>query len=396
MTNASGFLPYGRQTIDDDDIAVVTAALKDDFLTAGPRVEAYEHDFAIAVSSRNAVACSTGTAALHIAAQGIGLGQGDVSIVPAITFLATANASRYCEAEVAFCDVDPETGLATAETVEAALPRAAKLGRPRAVFPVHLNGQTVDVAAVAAATQRHSLAIVEDACHSLGAPGIGSTPHSRAAIFSTHPVKAIATAEGGVATTADADLARRMRMIRAHGIERDPARLRNRDLAFGPDGEPNPWYHEMPEIGWGYRLPDLLCALGQSQLRKLEGFYRRRCEIAALYDELLRPLAPALRPITRRAGSLHGWHLYAVLIDFDALKTHRAAVMRALRAKGIGTQVHYIPLYWQPYYRDRYGEISLPGAEAYYRRCLSLPIFPMMSDADVEWTVAALRSTLFG
>jgi dTDP-4-amino-4,6-dideoxygalactose transaminase len=201
-------------------------------------------------------------------------------------------------------------------------------------------------------------------------------------------VKAIATAEGGAVTTNDAAAAARMRRLRSHGMVRDAADFQNRDLAF-QSNEPNPWYYEMQEIGWNYRIPDVLCALGINQLKKLEGFWRRRMAIAALYDRLLAPLAPVIRPVPHGARP-HGWHLYAVLIDFKALGATRKAVMEWLRARNVGTQVHYIPVHRQPYYRERYGALDLPGADAYYSRCLSLPMFPLMSDADVTRVAEAL------
>lgn len=387
-------LPYGRQTIGEDDVAAVVAALRDDFLTTGPRVEEFEGAFAKASGAAHAVGCNSGTAALHLAALALNIGPGDGAIVPTMSFLATANAVRMTGAEVVFADVDAETGLITAETMTAAVEQEKKSGlRLRAAFPVHLNGQVADMAALAAAAPS-GFSLVEDACHALGEADIGAAPHSRMACFSTHPVKAIATGEGGVVTTADAATAYRLRQLRSHGMTREADKFENRELAF--DGnEPNPWYYEMPEFGWNYRMPDILCALGISQLKKLDGFYRRRVEIAALYDRLLAPMAPVLRAVPH-GNAPHGWHLYAVLIDFASLGTTRARFMKALRAEGVGTQVHYIPIHRQPYYQRRYGEISLPGADAYYARCLSIPMFPAMTDADVERVAGALSALLRG
>lgn len=382
----SGFLPYGRQSIGEDDIAAVAEALRADMLTTGPLVDAFERDFAAATGAAHAIACNSGTAALHLAALALELQPGDAAIVPTLTFLATANAVRYTGAEVVFADVDADTGLLTPATFEAAIARAEGK-RLRAVFPVHLNGQLCDMPAIEAIARRHGLAVVEDACHALGLPRVGAAGHGGMACFSTHPVKAIATGEGGVVTTGDAKAAATLRRMRSHGMVREPAAFENRDLAF--DGNaPNPWYYEMPEPGWNYRLPDVLCALGISQLRKLDAFFARRLEIAARYDALLASLAPALRPIPRTRP--HGWHLYAVLIDFAALGTTRARFMTALRQQGIGTQVHYLPVHRQPYYVRRYGECALPGADAYYARCLSIPFFPAMNDADVERVAEAL------
>lgn len=382
----SSFLPYGRQSIDDDDVAAVAQALRADMLTTGPLVEEFEGDFARATAASHAVACNSGTAALHLAALALGLGPGDAAIVPTLTFLATANAVRYTGAEVVFADVDADTGLMTPGTLEAAITRAGT-ARLRAVFPVHLNGQLCDMQAIEAIARRHGLAIVEDACHALGLPGIGAAAHGGMACFSTHPVKAIATGEGGVVTTADTKLAATLLRMRSHGMVREPAAFENRALGFDGDA-PNPWYYEMPEPGWNYRLPDVLCALGISQLRKLDAFFARRQQIAAQYDRLLAPLAPALRPIPRTRA--HGWHLYAVLVDFAALGTTRRRFMAALRERGIGTQVHYLPVHRQPYYMRRYGETPLPGADAYYARCLSIPFYPAMTDADVGRVVDAL------
>lgn len=383
------FLPYGRQTIDDDDIAAVAAALRSDFLTTGPLVARFEAAFADATGAANAVACNSGTAALHLAVLALDLAEGQAAVVPAVTFLATANVVRMTGADVIFADVDPENGLMTAATFAEALKQGAdRQSGVRAALPVHLNGRICDMAALAATANAHDVRLVEDACHALGVPGIGAADHSAAACFSTHPVKAIATGEGGIVTTRDAGMAERMRRLRSHGMNYDPRRFIERGFGFEGD-EANPWYYEMAEIGWNYRMPDVLCALGLSQLGKLGRFAARRQEIAALYERLLAPLAPAIRPVSP-ANAIHGWHLYAVHLDFRSLGTSRGRVIKALREQGIGTQVHYIPLYKQPYYRRRYGDIALPGAEAYYERCLSIPMFPAMSDGDVERVVAAL------
>ncbi|MEJ1935307.1 UDP-4-amino-4,6-dideoxy-N-acetyl-beta-L-altrosamine transaminase, partial [Nostoc sp. NIES-2111] len=389
------FLPYGRQTIEQDDIDAVAAALQGDFLTTGPAVAEFEARFATATGAAHAVACNSGTAALHLAAMALRLGPGDAAVVPSLTFLATANVVRLCGAEVVFADVDPDTGLLTPATFEDALRRARTAGLAvRAAFPVHLNGQLCDMAGLARIARAHGVALVEDACHALGEDAVGATTHSRLACFSTHPVKAIATGEGGVVTTADAQDAARMRILRSHGMVRHPAALANAADAYD-DGIPNPWYYEMPEIGPNYRLPDVLCALGLSQLAKLPRFIARRREIAALYDRLLAPLAPALRPVPHGSAT-HGWHLYAVLVDFAALGTTRRRFMEALKGHGIGTQVHYYPVHRQPYYTNRYGRLELPGADAYYARCVSIPLYPALTDADVARVVAALGMVCTG
>ncbi len=407
MTEGSKtYLPYGRQSIDERDIAAVTAVLRSDYLTTGPAVEAFEKALAARVQADYAVACSSGTAALHLAAMALGLGPGDAIVVPAVSFLASANAARYVGAEVVFADVDPASGLMTAESLEAAIARCRTEGRNlRAVHPVHLNGQAVDMLAVSEIARREDLKVVEDACHLLGggyAPqggdesAVGSCAFSDMTMFSFHPVKAIAMGEGGALTTNQAALNKRLIRLRNHGIVRDCEDFERPDLGLDGAGRANPWYYEMPEPGYNYRASDIHCALGLSQLDKLDRFTAAREALMQRYYEGLAPLAPLIRPVARVTGCRPAWHLCAVRIDFEALGLERAELMRRLNDQGIGTQVHYIPLHWQPYYRKRYGEVSLPGAEAYYRHALSLPLFPGMTAADVDRVVEALATLCKG
>jgi len=401
VSASAGFLPYGRQDIDDADVAAVVAALKGEYLTTGPVVGAFERALAEAVEAPHAVACANGTAALHMAAMALGLGPGDAVIVPSVTFLATANCARYVGAEVCFADVDPDSGLITAETLAEALSRCRE-GRPRAVFPVHLAGRTADMTGLAAVAADRGLAVVEDACHALGTSyrrgnataSVGACADSAMACFSFHPVKTATTAEGGAVTTRDPVLAECLARHRSHGMTREPADFAQPDLAFDGAGAANPWYYEMAEPGFNYRLTDLQSALGLSQLRRLPAFASRRRALARRYDEALAPLAPAVRPVAAVPGCNPVLHLYAVLVDFAGLGIERAALMRVLREAGIGTQVHYIPVHLQPYYRRRYGDLDLPGARRYYERCLSLPLFPAMADDDVDRVVEALARAL--
>jgi UDP-4-amino-4,6-dideoxy-N-acetyl-beta-L-altrosamine transaminase len=397
----STFLPYGRQSIDEADIAAVAAVLRSEWLTGGPAVAAFENAFSVATGAKHAVACASGTAALHLAALALGLGPGDYVVVPNITFLATANAVRFVGAEVVFADVDPNTGLMTPDTLAGALDRAKTAGQKvSAVFPVHLAGQMADMddlAVVAGADCR----LVEDACHALGATDgekqpTGSCRKAAMACFSLHPVKVIAGGEGGVVTTNDDELARRLRLARNHGMERNPARFLCPEQAFAPSGDANPWYYEMTEPGFNYRLSDIHAALAASQLGKLKQFVGRRAALVARYDELLTPLAPVVRPIRRVDHCTPAWHLYVALVDFAAIGIDRAAFMRQLRDAGIGTQVHYLPLNRQPYYRVRYGDIELAGGDRWYARALSLPLFPAMSDADADRVVGAIRNIVEG
>jgi UDP-4-amino-4,6-dideoxy-N-acetyl-beta-L-altrosamine transaminase len=384
---AGPVLPYGRQTIEDDDIAAVVEALRADFLTTGPTVEAFETAFAETVGARHAVACANGTAALHLAMLALDVQPGEVVIAPSITFLATANCARYVGAEVVFADVDPLSGLMTPQTLAEALARVS--GRKlRAVLPVHLRGDAADLPGLAALANDAGAVLVEDAPHALGttmtygnvAERVGDARHSAMATFSFHPVKTIATGEGGMVTTNDAALADRLRTMRSHGMIR-------------PEGA-DPWWYEMPEPGFNYRLPDILCALGLSQLAKLPRFAARRRALAKAYDAALAPLAPMVRIAARPAWSDPVLHLMCVLIDFQAAGLSRRQVVERLREYGVGTQVHYIPVHRQPYYRERYGELELPGAEGWYAHCLSLPLYPGMADGDVQKVADALKAVL--
>jgi UDP-4-amino-4,6-dideoxy-N-acetyl-beta-L-altrosamine transaminase len=399
MAEKSNFLPYGRQSMGEAEFAAARRVLGGDWLTTGPDVAAFETALADKMGSRYAVVCSSGTAALHLAMCAAGVEEGDRVVVPTLTFLATANAARYVGAEVAFSDVDPDNGLMRGLDLHAALGNGVK-----AVLPVHLAGQCADMAAIGPMAKERGAVVIEDASHAIGgrqraADGklvpVGSCPESDMAVFSFHPVKTITTAgEGGAITTNDETLFERLRDLRSHGMTHAPERWRNKDLGFDGNGKPNPWYYEMEELGFNYRLTDVQCAVGIEQLAKLAQFTDQRRFLVGRYDEVLAPLAPVLVPIRRLDTGEPAWHLYAVLIDFDATGKSRADVMAALAAEGIGSQVHYIPVHLQPYYQSRYGSLDLPGARAYYDRTLSLPLFPDMAVIDVDRVGATLRRVL--
>jgi UDP-4-amino-4,6-dideoxy-N-acetyl-beta-L-altrosamine transaminase len=376
------FLPYGRQTIEDDDIAAVAEVLRSDFLTTGPKVEEFEAAVSVRVGAAHAVSCSNATAGLHLAMMALKAGPGDVAIVPSITFLSTANAVRMVGADVVFADIDPASGLMTPATLEEAINRA-RGRRIAAVLPVHLRGDVADMRAIASLANAIGAAVIEDAAHAIGstsdAGSVGACDHSAMTVFSFHPVKTIATGEGGMVTTADVALADRLRLLRSHGMTRTADQ---------------PWTYEMAELGYNYRLPDINCALGVSQMAKLDRFIDRRRALASRYADLLAPHANRIRLAQTPAGSNAALHLFTVLIDFAALGIERGEVMNRMKAAGIGSQVHYPPVHRQPYYQALSPGLTLPGADAWYAQTLSLPLYPSMADSDPERVVEALLKAL--
>jgi dTDP-4-amino-4,6-dideoxygalactose transaminase len=267
------------------------------------------------------------------------------------------------------------------------------------VLPVHMNGQCVDMAALAPLARRHGLRIITDCCHALGSVYrdaiAGDGRYEDMGAFSFHPVKTVVMGEGGAVTTRDAAMAERLYRMRNHDIVTEPAQFKRKEQAYSPHGRLNPWYHEMHQPAWNYRASSLHCALGASQLGKLDRFLERRRQIMALYDRLLAALAPVVRPLKRLEGQRPGWHLYVVHIDFKAAGISRAELMARLREEeNIGTQVHYLPVHRQPYYHERYGELAMPGADRYYERALSLPLIVWMTDAEVERVVRALSGLI--
>ena len=394
---AAKALPYGHHCIEADDIAAVTEAMGAELLAQGPRVAAFETAVARVVGAAQGVACSSGTAALQLALMAMDVGEGDAVIAPSITFLSTATAARLCGAEVTFADVDPLTGLMTPQTLDDALARAK---RPvKAALPVHLGGRMADMPALAFVAEAHGLRLIEDAAHALGssdaaAGRAGEGRYSAATTFSFHPVKTIACGEGGLVAVNDPAMAERMRRLRNHGVTREPELMTDADLSLGAGSEANPWSYEQLELGLNARMTDVEAALGLTQLAKLDRFAHRRAALASSYDRLLAPFATLIDPVTAPQSQTPCLHLYQVRIAFERLGTTRAALMRALQARGIGTQVHYIPVHRQPYFTARYGQAHLPGADAWYAQTLSLPLFPAMDDDDPARVVSALAACL--
>jgi UDP-4-amino-4,6-dideoxy-N-acetyl-beta-L-altrosamine transaminase len=381
-------LNYGRQTIDDDDVAAVVEALRSPQLTCGPLVARFEAGLASWLGAPHATACSSGTAALHLAYAALGIGEGDEIITTPITFSATAAAAYYVGASVRIADVDPHTGNLTPRSVEALI-----TPRTRAIVPVHLGGLPADLDELSEIARSRGLRIIEDACHALGATYHGrpiGAGTSDAVVFSFHPVKHITTGEGGAVIVRDPDIKRRLDRLRQHGIERDVTRL---------DAPAGPWAYEVQELGWNYRLSDLACALGLAQLAKLAAFLGARRRLAAHYRaELARVFAgDGVVAPAELADRESAYHLFAVAIDFERFHTTRARVMQALAAADIGTQVHYIPLLHHPLHARRCPEECgrpRPGTDHYYARTLSLPLYPTLTSGDATYVVGELYRIL--
>ncbi|MCT1429370.1 UDP-4-amino-4,6-dideoxy-N-acetyl-beta-L-altrosamine transaminase [Brachybacterium muris] len=375
------FIPYGQQTIDDDDISSVIEVLRSPWLTTGPMVEAFEADFATYVGASHAVAVSNGTAALHLSMLAAGLGPGDEVIVPAITFVASANAARYVGADVKFADVDPETFLIDVESV-----RSLITPRTKAIVPVDYGGMPCDYSALQSLADEHGLVIIEDACHAPGAEYQGRRVGSISSMtaFSFHPVKHITTGEGGMVTTESAELATRLRTFRSHGITSD---FRKREAA-------GTWEFDQVDLGYNYRIADINCALGRSQLEKQPTWVAKRREIAAGYTEVLRDVE-GLAVQHEPEGRLSAWHLYPVRITGPEAAEVRREVYTRMRADSIGVNVHYRPVYLNTYYRQLgYSEGLCPVAESVYAGLLSLPMWPGLDGASQERVVDSLRQAL--
>ena len=381
------FLPYGRQSIDDDDIDAVVDVLKSPHLTQGPKIAEFESALCAMTGARFAVAVNSGTSALHLACLVAGIDSHAEVVTSANTFVASANCVVYCGGRPVFADIDARTYNLSPQSLEQKLN-----SRTQAVIPVHFAGQSCEMDIVQAIIKEkenklgHKIYIIEDASHALGSrfkgQAVGSCTFSDMTVMSFHPVKHITTGEGGVVFTNNEELYQKLKRLRSHGITRDP------DC-------PMPWYYEQIDLGYNYRMTDIQCALGISQLKKLPSHIQRRREIVKTYHEQFRDLKVARIPF-ESADCVSNFHLYVLLIDFDQIKIDRAQLMTALQKKGVQTQVHYIPVHTQPFYRERFGtkEGDCPNAEKYYKRCLSIPLFPAMTDKDVDKVVDAIKASV--
>ena len=383
-------IPYGRQTITEEDIQSVVDVLRSDFLTQGPVVPKFEKTVAGYCGASHAVATNSATSALHIACLALGLGQDDLLWTTPITFVASANCGLYCGAQVDFVDIDPRSYNFCPEALASKLEAAEAKGRlPKVIVAVHLCGQPCDMAAIHELSQRYGFRIIEDASHAIGGKykneAIGNCRYSDITIFSFHPVKIITTGEGGMALTNDTKLAEHMALLRSHGITRDPAMMTHE-----PDG---PWYYQQVELGFNYRLTDIQAALGISQMSRLDEYVTRRHVLAKRYDVLLADL-----PVTvpwQNEDSYSGLHLYVIRLRIDAINQSHRNVFELLREQGIVVNLHYIPVHTQPFYKELGFNLGdFPEAECYYSEAISLPMYPAMSEAQQDQVVTALKKAV--
>lgn len=383
-------IPYGRQDISEDDIAAVVAVLRSDWLTQGPAITRFEDAVASYCGVRHAVAVSNATAALHIACLAAGLRPGGLLWTAPNTFVASANCALYCGARVDFVDIDPHSYNMSIEALEQKLARAEQQDDlPDVLVPVHFAGQSCDMLRIGQLAERYGFRVIEDASHAIGGRyrdrPVGSCEFAAMTVFSFHPVKIVTTGEGGMVLTNDIELAERLRRLRSHGITRDPAAM-----DCEPDG---PWFYQQIELGFNYRMTDLQAALGASQLARIDSFVARRHALADRYDRLLAGLGLGLPQ--RDPATYSAFHLYVVRLRLAGRGVTHRQVFDGMRARGIGVNLHYIPVHTQPYYRQRgFCKGDFPQAEAYYGEALSLPLFYALTDAGQDQVVDALREVL--
>jgi UDP-4-amino-4,6-dideoxy-N-acetyl-beta-L-altrosamine transaminase len=383
-------IPYARQSISEADIAAVAEVLRSDWLTQGPAIARFEDGMAGYCGARHAVAVSNGTAALHLACLALELGPGDLLWTSPNTFVASANCARYCGADVDFVDIDPASYNLSVPVLEEKLARARSAGRlPKVLVAVHYGGRSCDMQAIGRLAAHYGFRVVEDASHAVGAEHrgakVGACAHSDIAVFSFHPVKVLTTAEGGMLMTNNDALAKKLRLLRTHGITRDAA-----EMEGAPEG---PWVYQQAALGYNYRMTDVQAALGSSQLARLAEFLARRRALARRYAAALGGLPLATPREDPHGGS--AWHLYAIQLDTEAAGVSRRQVFERMRAAGVLVNVHYIPVHLQPYYRALgFTPGAFPASERFYERALSLPLYFDLTDAEQDRVCAALRGSL--
>ncbi|MFZ0035301.1 MAG: UDP-4-amino-4,6-dideoxy-N-acetyl-beta-L-altrosamine transaminase [Sedimentisphaerales bacterium] len=382
----SKLIPYGHQCIEGDDIQAVVEALQSDFLTQGLKVREFEKSLAEYCGAKYAASFSSGTAALHGAYFAANIGNGDEVIIPPITFLATANAALFLGGRTVFVDIEADTGNIDVRSVEPVI-----TSKTKAIVPVHFAGHPAEMESIAGIAKKYNLIVIEDACHALGAKYkstiIGDCKYSDMAVFSFHPVKSITTGEGGAVLTNNKEYYERLVVFRHHGITKDKSSFVNKDEDSGQ------WYYEMQHLGYNYRLTDIQCALGISQLKKLDRFIQKRKQIVNTYNIAFKG-NPFFDLPAEKSGVESAWHLYAVRLK-DAYKRMKPKIFEELRLRRLGVQVHYIPVHLQPYYQQLgYSRDLCPKAKDFYERQISIPIYPAMSDEDVEYVISSLLDVL--
>ncbi|NBG89530.1 UDP-4-amino-4,6-dideoxy-N-acetyl-beta-L-altrosamine transaminase [Isachenkonia alkalipeptolytica] len=376
------YLAYGKQSVNEDDIKAVVEVLKGDYLTTGPYIKEFEDAVAKYVGAKYAVAVSSGTAALHMACAAAGIESGDEVIVSSMTFAASANAVLYCGGTPVFADIDPLT-----YNIDPAKMEEKITSRTKAIIPVDFTGQSVDMDEIKRIADKHHLIIIEDAAHALGSEYKGRKVGSQADMveFSFHPVKPITTAEGGVITTNNKALYEKMMTFRTHGITKARERLTENH---------GPWYHEQQSLGYNYRLTDIQSALGTSQMSKIDSFISKRREIVKLYNEAFKSVSEIITPYEADFSN-SGWHIYVIKVNPELLTVTRKEIFQALQAENIGVNVHYLPVYWHPYYKELgYEKGICPNAETLYENMITLPLFPSMTKEDTEDVIGAVKKVI--
>ena len=392
---AKRYLPYSRQNINSNDIKEIVKVLKSDFITQGPNIIDFEKDFAKFVGAKYAVACATGTAALHLSCLALGINKKSKVLTSAVTFVASANCAEFLGANVDFVDIDKHTYCISVSELKKKL----KKNKIDLVIPVHMCGHSSDMAEIYKLKKKYNFHVIEDSCHALGGTynnfKVGSCKYSDISTFSFHPVKPITTAEGGMITTNNKKIYQKILLYRTHGIHKNPKAFKHKSLAFDNNNQPNRWYYEMDVLGFNYRMTDLQAALGKSQLKRIKLFTKKRNQIADKYNKNFKNLEHLKIPYKSKKV-MHAYHLYTILINFEKIKTTKNNFMKFLMENRIGSQVLYIPVFLQPYYKRKYNynAKNFPQSMKYYEQALSIPVFYGLSKTEQSLIINKIKELL--
>ncbi len=399
MSENKKLLFYGHQKIDDDDINSVVKALRGNWLTTGPIVKEFESKISRYTGAKYTVTCSSGTAGLILSYMALGKEYKNI-LIPSMTFVSTASAAKLLGKNVHLVDCDERTGLICLNEVEKIINKK----KIDAIIPVHMNGKSVDLERLRKITKKKKIAIIDDASHAIGSEyftsskkkiKVGSSIHADLTVFSFHPVKNITTGEGGAITTNSKKLYEKLLLYRNHGIEKNKNNILNKSIAFNSKGQVNQWYYEVQEIGFNFRLSDLNCALGLSQLKKIEIFKKKRSDLVLAYHKHLAEINEIVEIVNDFKDKITSWHLFVVRIKFSNLEKSRDFIMKELFKKSIQTQVHYIPIHFHPYYKKKVYEKKFKGTESYYNKILTLPLHPSMEEKDVKYITNSLKEIIY-